>query len=74
MTTTAVIALGILAWTLLAIPIALVVARMMRVRDRQRPGCPASGAPAPGTSPQGISADGAEETRTPPKWRLRNRI
>ncbi len=75
MGTTAVIGLGILAWVLTAILVALFVARMVRLRDRQRPDCPEPGAPAQGMSAQGTSADGAEEaTRTPPRWRLRKKI
>ena len=36
MSMTAVIGLGLLAWVLLAILVALAVARMIRIRDRQR--------------------------------------
>ena len=37
MSTIAVIALAILAWIALAIPVALCVGRMINLRDRQRP-------------------------------------
>jgi hypothetical protein len=69
MATTTVIGLGILAWAVLSVPAAFFVAQMIRLRDRQRPDCP-----EPGALTQGMSADGAESTRTPSKWRLRNRI
>ena len=48
MATTAVIGLGILAWALLAIPGALFVARMVRLRDHQLPDCTEPGAPTVG--------------------------
>ncbi|HEV7453387.1 MAG TPA: hypothetical protein VGO16_18820 [Pseudonocardiaceae bacterium] len=73
MTTTAVIGLGILTWAVLAILVALFVARMIRLRDRQRPDCPESGAPTQGMSTQGTSAGDAEASRTPSRWRLRLR-
>ncbi len=79
MSTTAMIGLGILAWVLLAILLALFVGRMIRLRDRQRPdrtepGAPAQGTSAQGTSAQGTSADGAEATRTPPGWQSPDKI
>lgn len=43
---TAVIGLGILTWVLLAILIALFVARMIRLRDHHRPDRTEQGAPA----------------------------
>ncbi|MGH4009568.1 MAG: hypothetical protein ACRDTH_15695 [Pseudonocardiaceae bacterium] len=46
MSTTAVIGFGILAWVLLAIPVALFVARMIKLRDRQRPDRIEPGTPA----------------------------
>lgn len=68
MSTTAVIGLGILAWVLLAIPLALFVGRMIRLRDRQRPDQTEPGAPAEGTS-----RDGTDTFHTPRRWRLRNK-
>lgn len=68
MSTVAVIGFGILAWILLAIPLALFVGRMIRLRDWQRPDRTEPGAPAEGTS-----ADGAEATRTPPGWQPRDK-
>ncbi|MGH3698639.1 MAG: hypothetical protein ACRDQY_04040 [Pseudonocardiaceae bacterium] len=50
----AVIGLGILAWVLLAIPIALFVARMINLRDRQR-----RDSTAPGHRPDAEPGDGA---------------
>lgn len=44
MSTTALIVLGILGWILLAIGLALVLGRMIRLRDRRRP--PAQQAPS----------------------------
>ncbi|MGH3837009.1 MAG: hypothetical protein ACREX8_19575 [Gammaproteobacteria bacterium] len=73
MSTIAVIGLGILAWVLLAIPLALFVARMIRLRDRQRPDGTEPGAPAQGTSTQGTSTDCAGAIRRPPGWRPRNK-
>lgn len=68
MSTIAVIGLGILAWVLLAIPLALFVARMIRLRDRQRPDRIEPGAPAEGTS-----GDSAESFQTRSRWQLRNK-
>ena len=73
MSTIAVIGLGILAWVLLSIPLALFVARMIRLRDRQRPDGTEPGALAQGPSTQGPSADCAGATRRPPGWRPRNK-
>ncbi|MGH3801154.1 MAG: hypothetical protein ACRDTD_13655 [Pseudonocardiaceae bacterium] len=56
------------AWSLLAILVALFVARMIRLRDRQRPD-----GTEPEGSAQGTSADGAEATRTPPGWQPRDK-
>lgn len=69
MSTTAVIGLGVLAWVLLAILVALFVARMIALRDRQRPDRTGPEAPA-----EARSADGEEPIRTPRRWRLRNKI
>ncbi len=74
MGTTAMIGLGILAWAVLAIPVVLFVARMIRLRDRQRPGCSEPGAPAQGTSTQGTPAGRAKPTPAPSRWRLRHKI
>jgi hypothetical protein len=63
MVTTAVIGLGILAWVLLAILVSLFVARMIRLRDRQRPR-----GTDPGTPADGESRDGAETFHTEPEW------
>lgn len=68
MSTIAVIGLGILMWILLAIPIALFVARMIRLRDRQRPDRTEPGAPA-----EGKPAEAGESTHRLPRWRLRNK-
>lgn len=65
---TAVIVLGILAWALTAILVALFVARMISLRDRQRPDGTEQGAPVKGTP----AAD-AEASRTAPRWRLGNK-
>lgn len=48
MGTTAVIGLGILAWGLLAVLVALFVGRMIRLRDEQRPDRTEQGAPVEG--------------------------
>ncbi|MGH3429838.1 MAG: hypothetical protein ACRDQZ_20090 [Mycobacteriales bacterium] len=50
---TAVIGLGIATWVLVAIPLALVVARVIRLRDRQSPGQKPQEAPAEGKSGNG---------------------
>lgn len=47
MGTAAVVWLGILAWIVLAMGIGLTLARMIRLRDRQRPGSPISTRPGP---------------------------
>lgn len=60
MGTTAVIGLGLLAWVLLAILLALFVGRMIRLRDRQRPDRTEPGAPA-----EDKSGGGTESFRTP---------
>jgi hypothetical protein len=72
MGTTAVIGLGILAWILMAIPLALFVGRMIRIRDRQRPDRTEPGAPAEGTSRDG-TGDGTGACHTPRRWSLRNK-
>jgi hypothetical protein len=64
MGTTAVISLGILAWVLLAILVALFVARMISLRDRQRPDRTEPEAPA-----EGRSADGSESFKRRPGGR-----
>jgi hypothetical protein len=38
MSATAVIGLGMLTWVLVAVPVALFVARMIKLRDREHPG------------------------------------
>jgi hypothetical protein len=68
MGTTAVIGLGILVWILMAIPLALFVGRMIRMRDRQRPD-----RTEPGVSAQGTSRDGTDAGHTPCRWGLRNK-
>ncbi|MDQ4102646.1 MAG: hypothetical protein M3186_02610 [Actinomycetota bacterium] len=68
MSTTAVIGLGILAWAVLAVLFALLVGRMIRLRDRQRPDRPKSQAAA-----EGRSTDGEESIRKSAGWRLRNK-
>lgn len=68
MSTIAVIGLGILAWVLLAIPLALFVARVIRLRDRQRPDRTEQGAP-----PEGKLTDVGESMRKPAGWQLRNK-
>ncbi|MGH4006571.1 MAG: hypothetical protein ACRDTH_00095 [Pseudonocardiaceae bacterium] len=68
MSTTAMIGLGLLAWVLLAIPLALFVGRMIRLRDRQRPD-----RTGPRTPAEGKSGDGTESFRTPPRWNRRNK-
>jgi hypothetical protein len=70
MSTTAVIGLGILAWVLLAILVALFIARLIRLRDRQRPD---RTDPAPGTPAVGESPDGAESVLAWRGWRLRSK-
>lgn len=37
MTTGALVALGVLVWVLLSVPLALFLGRVLRMRDRQRP-------------------------------------
>jgi len=51
MSTTAVIGLGIVAWILLAILVALFVVRVIRLRDRQRPDSTTHGAPKEARTP-----------------------
>lgn len=73
------ITIGLVAWFLLAILVALVVGEMIRLRDRQRPdgtepGESAQGMSAQGTSAQGTSADCAAAIRPPLRWWLRNKI
>lgn len=68
MSTTAVIGLGILAWAVLAILLALFVGRMIRLRDRQRPDWTDSEARA-----EGRPTGGEESIRKPVGWRLRNK-
>ncbi|HSL07893.1 MAG TPA: hypothetical protein VK887_07925 [Pseudonocardiaceae bacterium] len=68
MGTTAVIGIGILAWVLMAIPLALFVGRMIRMRDRQRPD-----RTEPGAAAEGRSRDGTDVSRTPRRWYLRNK-
>lgn len=68
MSTSAVIGLGILAWVLLAIPLALFMGRVIRIRDRRRLDHTKPGAPAEGTS-----GDGTESSHPPHRWRLRNK-
>jgi hypothetical protein len=58
MSTTAVIGFGILAWVLVAVLLTLFVARMIRLRDRQRPGLTEPEAPV-----KGESGDGTRPTR-----------
>jgi hypothetical protein len=67
MSTTAVIGLMILAWSLLAIPLALLVGRMIRLR-RQR-----SHRTVPRALAEGQPGDGAESLYAPPGWQLRNK-
>jgi ornithine cyclodeaminase/alanine dehydrogenase-like protein (mu-crystallin family) len=67
MSTTAVIGLGILAWAVLAVLLALFVGRMIRIRDRQRPDRTESNAA------EGRSTGGEESIRKPAGWRLRNK-
>jgi hypothetical protein len=68
MSTIAVVGLGILAWVLLAIPLALFVARMIRLRDQQRPDRTEPGAPA-----EDKLTDVGESMSKPPGWQLRNK-
>lgn len=68
MSTTVVIGLGILAWVLLAIPLALFVGRMIRLRDRQGSDRTEPGAPA-----EGKSRDDTESFHTPPSGRYGNK-
>lgn len=68
MSTTAVIGLGILAWALLAILLALFVGRMIRLRDRQRPDWTKSE-----TRAEDRPTGGEEPIRKPAGWRLRNK-
>ncbi|HKR50042.1 MAG TPA: hypothetical protein VJT72_10750 [Pseudonocardiaceae bacterium] len=68
MSTIAVIGLGILVWILLAIPLGLFVGRMIRLRDRQRPG-----RIEPGTSVESTAGDAAESCQTPRGWCLHNK-
>ncbi len=63
MSTTAVIGLGSCAWVLLAILVALFVARMARLRDSERPDRTEQGVPA-----ESKSAAGAESSHTRPGW------
>lgn len=67
MSTTAVIGLVILPWILLAIPLALLVGRMIRLR-RQRPD-----RTVPGALAEGQPDDDAESFHAPPGWQLRNK-
>ena len=68
MSTTAVIGLGLLAWVLLAVPLALFVGRMIRLRDRQRPD-----PTGPRTPAESKPGDGTEPFRTPSRWSRRNK-
>lgn len=68
MSTTVVLGLGILAWVLLAVLLALSVGRMIRLRDRQRPDRTEQGAPV-----EGKADDSTESLHTPPGWQLRNK-
>ena len=54
MTPTAMIGLGILAWILMAVLVALFVARMISLRDRQRPDLTEQGTPAESGSGGGV--------------------
>jgi hypothetical protein len=68
MSTIAVIGFGLLVWVLLAIPLALFVARMITLRDRQRPDRTEPGTPAGGTT-----GDAAESFQTPRRWHRRDK-
>jgi hypothetical protein len=68
MGTTAVIGIGILVWVLMAIPLALFVARMIKLRDRQRPG-----RTEPRASAEGKPANGGEPVRMRRRWQSRNK-
>lgn len=67
MSTTAVIGLGFSAWVLLAILVALFVARMTRLRDSERPDRTEQR-----VSAEGKSADGGESSHTP-GWHRRSK-
>jgi hypothetical protein len=68
MSTTVVIGLGILAWALVAILLALSVGRMIRLRDRQRPD-----STEPRTLAEGTPGSEIEALQTTSKWKLRNK-
>lgn len=73
MGTTAVIGLGIVAWVLTSVLVAIGAARMIRLRDRQRPERTEPEASIQGGAAQGRVAGSAEQIRTPPRCRLRNK-
>jgi hypothetical protein len=64
-----VIGLGVTVWILLAILVAFVVARTLRLRDRQ---CPDR--VEPGTPPEGELRDDAESFQKSRRWRLRSKM
>lgn len=68
MSTTAVIGLGILAWILLAILLAVLMGPLIRLRDRPHPD-----RTEPGVLAKAQSVDGAESLHAPPGWQLRNK-
>jgi hypothetical protein len=68
MSTIAVIALGSLAWVLLAMLLALFMGRMTRLRDSQR-----SDRSEPARPVEHGSGDGAKSFRERARWRLRNK-
>ena len=69
MATTAVIGLGVLTWVLVAVPVAVFVARMIKLRDRERPG--QSGQRITDEGSSGDGPDSPQATRR--GWRLRSK-
>ncbi len=67
MSTTAAIGLMILAWILLAIPLALLVGRMIRLRGQR------SNRTVPRALAESQPSDDAETFHAPPGWQLRNK-
>ncbi|MGH3870132.1 MAG: hypothetical protein ACRDSR_01235 [Pseudonocardiaceae bacterium] len=71
---TAMIGLGTVCWILLAIPIALLVARMIRLRDCQRSAEVEPATPAQRTSTQGGHIGADEPVPRSTGWRRRIKI
>lgn len=74
MSTTVMIELGVVAWFLLAIPVALFLARMIRLRDRHGPEQAKPSASMDSECGNCTeSANGAESSRMRLRWRIYHR-